>query len=135
MNVQLKSLLHEFSRFASVGLLVTALGSALIFFSYNILHLGYWGASASSYAMASVVSYYLNKRITFNANGAWKTLAPKFFLNIVCCYLVAYRVAQPVIQYFLAKSPLQENVALLLGIVLFTLLNYLGQKFFVFRAV
>jgi len=49
--------------------------------------------------------------------------------------LVAYRVAQPVIQYFLAKSPLQENVALLLGIVLFTLLNYLGQKFFVFRAV
>ena len=58
-----------------------------------------------------------------------------FVLNIAVCYLVAYGAAKPLMLRLLADaSPaLRENAAMLVGMVLFTALNYIGQRLLVFR--
>jgi hypothetical protein len=57
-----------------------------------------------------------------------------FILNIAISYFIAYGLAKPLINYFLNNKPqnIRENVALFVGMCLFTGLNYLGQRFVVF---
>ena len=61
----------------------------------------------------------------------------KFALNIIVCYLIAYSLALPLTRYALQSmhlsKPIVENVAMLVGTVLFMVINYLGQKFFAFK--
>lgn len=81
------------------------------------------------------MSFVLNKRFTFeNHASVWET-APKFVLNILVCYLLAYGIAKPLTLWICSgvSQQLAENVAMLLGMVLFTVLNYVGQRFFAFK--
>ena len=59
----------------------------------------------------------------------------RFALNIAICYLLAYGIAIPAVQWLLSSCDptLQDNVAKLIGMCLFTGFNYLGQRFFAFR--
>lgn len=58
----------------------------------------------------------------------------RFAGNILVCYLVAYGAAKPAVLWALAGAgkTLQENLAMVVGMCLFTGLNYLGQRLFVF---
>ena len=59
----------------------------------------------------------------------------KFIINITICYLVAYGIAKPLVARVLSsqKVTVQENGAMLVGMILFVILNYLGQRFFAFK--
>lgn len=126
---------NTFIRFGIVGIINTIVGMTVMFVMFNLLGCGYWVSSAANYIAGSIVSYFLNRNFTFNSTSKHsKTLVP-FVLNIVICYLIAYGVAKPFIAYVMAGAGarLQGNVALIAGTVLFIVLNYLGQRFFVFR--
>jgi hypothetical protein len=58
-----------------------------------------------------------------------------FVVNIVLCYAIAYGIAKPAVNHLLRNSPqkTRENIALFFGMCLFTGLNYLGQRFVVFK--
>lgn len=133
---RLKSLLDiHFWKFLLVGLLNTLVGSAIMFGLYNLAHWEYWPASAANYILTSILSYFLNKYFTFRSVGRdWKQVL-RFALNIAVCYLIAYRLAQPLCQWLLstADPKLKDNVSMLAGMCLFTALNYLGQRLFAFR--
>ena len=51
------------------------------------------------------------------------------------CYFIAYGLAKPLMWRLLAdhSEKLRDNAAMLTGAVLYTGLNYLGQRFFTFR--
>ena len=51
------------------------------------------------------------------------------------CYLLAYGMAKPLMMCILSETSqsIQENVAMLTGMVLFVGFNYMGQRFFVFK--
>lgn len=124
-------------KFLAVGVLNTLLSAVVMFLLYNLAQFGYWGSSAVSYLLGSVVSYILNKKFTFqNDDAVWKT-ALKFALNAAICYLLAYSIAQPVIAWLLSSMSLPQSVveqfAMLAGMALYTLFNYVGQRFFAFR--
>ncbi len=122
-------------RFLLVGVLNTLVGNGLMFLLYNLIHLGYWPSSAIGYILASIMSYCLNKRFTFRSQeSGWKP-ALRFAANIAVCYCLAYGLAQPLARLALSGQSVaaRENVAMLLGMCLFTGLNYLGQRFFAFR--
>ena len=123
-------------RFALVGVVNTLVGAAIMFVFYNVFHFGYWISSASNYVLASILSFFLNKHFTFRKKGETGQSAIRFAVNIALCYLVAYGVAKPLMRWLLSGvgQSFQENVAMLTGMVLFVGLNYLGQRFFVFRA-
>jgi hypothetical protein len=58
-----------------------------------------------------------------------------FIVNIAICYGIAYGIAKPAMNYFFKNSPqkIRENIALFTGMCLFTGINYLGQRFIVFK--
>lgn len=123
-----------FWRFILVGVVNTLFGSAIMFGFYNLLHLSYWISSAANYFFGSILSYFLNKHFTFqNKDKNTRTLV-RFAVNILCCYAIAYGAARPLVRLLLsgAGQSLQDNGAMLAGMCLFVLLNYIGQRFFAF---
>ena len=122
-------------KFLLVGVLNTLVGNGLSFLLLNLTPLGYWGSSALSYALASGMSYFLNKYYTFkNTDTGWRPVV-RFAINIAVCYGLAYGFAEPVARWLLSSATVtvRENVAMLVGMCLFTGFNYLGQRLFAFR--
>lgn len=118
-------------KFIIVGVINTLFGTAIMFGLYNLAGCSYWVSSAANYFFGSILSFVLNKRFTFQNNDTVLKTAPKFVLNIVVCYLLAYGIAKPLTLWIFSgfSQQLAENVAMLLGMVFFTALNYVGQIF------
>ena len=122
-------------KFLMVGVLNTLVGAGTMFLLYNLAGWTYWLSSAANYVVGGIVSFFLNKYFTFQNKGwSWKQVG-KFVINVSVCYVLAYGLAKPFALHLLAGQPvrLQENVAMLVGMVLYTGLNYFGQRFFAFK--
>lgn len=124
----------SFSRFIIVGIINTAVGTAVMFIAYNLLGCGYWASSALNYIIGSIVSYFLNKYFTFRDYEKGFKKIVRFVLNISICYFLAYGIAQNIVYWILSGYDLQirDNVSMITGMGLFVILNYLGQRLFVF---
>lgn len=124
-----------FLKFIVVGVINTLVGTAIMFGLYNLAGWGYWPASLANYILTSILSYVLNRHFTFrNTEKGWGPVL-RFALNILVCYTVAYGIAKPLVRWIFSgmSETIRDNLAMLAGMCLFTLLNYLGQKFFAFR--
>ncbi len=124
-----------FWKFILVGIVNTIFGTTIMFVAYNVFNFSYWISSAANYILGSILSYFLNKYFTFqNKSKNIKTIF-KFIMNISVCYLIAYGLAKPGVKLLLsdASKSVQENGAMLVGMGLFVILNYCGQRFFAFR--
>lgn len=121
-------------KFILVGILNTLVGTVIMFGLYNLADCSYWVSSAANYVIGSILSYVLNKKFTFRHRGRIAQSALRFTGNIAACYLLAYGIAKPVVRAILtdATQQVQENIAMLAGMILFTGFNYLGQRYFVF---
>lgn len=122
-------------KFLLVGVLNTLVGEGLSFLLINLTHIGLWWATAVPTALASVMSYFLNKYFTFkNTETGWRPIL-RFAINIAACYLLAYGIAIPVMQWVLSaiEPTLRDNLIKVVGMCLFVGFNYLGQRFFAFR--
>ena len=126
--------------------LVIGVGNTLISFvimqaMYALGWGGYWLSSAFAFAVTSVLSFIFNKKYSFRNQDSIKNTAWRFALVIAVCYLLAYSAARPATIWLLNKLapggilPVgNDQIAMLVGQVLFTGLNYLGQRFFAFKA-
>lgn len=122
-------------KFLIVGVINTLVGTAVMFVAYNLIHLSYWVSSAANYVIGSVVSYVLNKHFTFQNRDKSPKVLLKFIVNISVCYLLAYGLAKPLAIRLLEgmSVSVQENVAMLTGMCLFVVFNYVGQRYFAFK--
>lgn len=122
-------------KFLLVGVVNTLVGTSVMFLSYNLLHFSYWTSSAANYVIGSIVSYFLNKYFTFQQKERSVKTVFKFVANITLCYLLAYGIAKPLVRQLLSgwTVTIQENGAMVCGMGLFVVFNYLGQRFFVFK--
>lgn len=125
---------NSFIRFIAVGILNTVIGTAIMLGLYNLAGCSYWFSSAANYVIVSVLSYFLNRKFTFGYEGKLLGGGIRFAVNIAVCYVAAYGIARPLAAYALAEYGVtaRDNVAMLVGMCIFTVFNYLGQKFFVF---
>ena len=114
-------------KFLLVGVVNTLVGTAIMFGLYNVAGCSYWVASAANYVLTSILSFFLNKYFTFRSRERSVGQVVRFAANIAVCYLIAYGAAN-------ASVSTRDNVAMLAGMVFFTGLNYLGQRFFAFRS-
>lgn len=121
-------------RFLVVGIINTIVGTLIMFCLYNIFGCSYWVSSVTNYVSVSILSYILNKKYTFRYTGETFGSILKFIGNIAVCYVAAYGIAKPLMKLVMNESSvyLQENIAMLTGMVIFTVLNYIGQRYFVF---
>jgi putative flippase GtrA len=164
MNKKLKNFFDvKFLKFVLVGVINTIVGTGLVFvflnLVFNFLHpdVNFWVSSSLACIIASVMSYFLNKYFTFkNTEKGIKPII-RFALNIAACYFLAYFLAQNAVYWLITIEPFKAwatgifntdfftnlfntydnftvNVATLVAACFFTLFNYVGQRFFAFRA-
>ena len=122
-------------RFLLVGVLNTLVGAGVMFALFNLAGWPYWAATASNNLVGGVLSYFLNKHFTFqNRERSWAQVG-KFALTVAVCWVLAYGIARPLTAWALSGQAVkvQENVSMLVGMCLYTGLNYFGQRFFAFQ--
>ncbi len=133
---KLKKLFDEkLLKFILVGVVNTLVGMAIMFGLYNLAHCSYWVSSAANYILTSILSYFLNRYFTFQNRERSVGQVVRFVVNIAVCYGLAYGIAKPLCLQLLANASttVRDNVSMLVGMCLFTGLNYLGQRLFAFR--
>ncbi len=129
-------------KFIIVGVINTLVGWLAMFITLHIMdsaganhNISYWTSSAVNIIVGSIVSYILNKHFTFQSKTESKKDIGKFIINILICYVLAYGIAKPLAQlaFKSASKLLLQVISLLSGSILFTVLNYFGQRFWVFK--
>ena len=132
-----KDFIMEVIHFGLVGVINTLMGWVIMAVLYNLVHMNYWLSSGISYFIGSVFSYHANSRVTFKVENKDRGLPWRFAVNIIVCYLIAFSVAQPLMEKILAAQPkvVVDNVAMFLGMCMFIVMNFFGQKIFVFRKI
>ena len=138
---KLRALLLEPSLrwFLLIGLGNTVLSLAIQLGLYSWARLGYWASSARAFVIASLSSFYFNRKYSFRSRGAVGRDALRFAVNIAVCYLLAYGAAQPLMERVIPwlgwgwLVRWQGQITLVAGNGLFTCLNYFGQRCFAFR--
>ncbi|MGH4139888.1 GtrA family protein [Clostridium sp.] len=127
----------KFLKFLLVGVINTIFGTGIMFLLYNLSSFGYWGSSAVSYILASILSFFLNKNFTFRNRESNVKTALRFTVNIAVCYLMAYSISKPIVTRILSNISLSKSIveqfSMVFGMVLFASLNYVGQRFFAFK--
>lgn len=126
-----------FLKFIIVGVINTIVGAGVMFALYNIFHFSYWVSSIMNYVTGSIVSFFLNKYFTFKSSSFSFKEIIYFIINIAVCFFIAYSLAKPFAVYLLSgySVSVQENTAMFTGMVIFTGLNYLSQRFIVFSKI
>lgn len=122
-------------KFLFVGVLNTIFGASIMFLLYNVFKCSYWFSSCCNYIFGGILSFFLNKFFTFkNRQKSFKQII-FFIISIFICYFIAYIGARRLI-YFCLKSQNQkilDNVAMFFGMCIYTALNYIAQKFIIFK--
>lgn len=143
LYLKYKDFIMEVIHFGMVGVINTLMGWVIMAVLYNLIHMSYWVSSGISYFIGSVFSYHANAKLTFKVEERDKWLPWRFAANIIVCYLIAFTVAKP----FTARAldalglsadgrvsvALLDNIAMFLGMCFFIVMNFFGQKLFVFR--
>lgn len=122
-------------KFLLVGVGNTLLSAVLMILLEG---LGYWPSTAIAYVAGAVMSFFLNRKFTFQSEAEMGRSAIKFAINVAVCYVLAYSIAQPLGSMILGamgvKDVWLERLTKLGGMGLYTILNYFGQRFFAFQA-
>ncbi|MBY0095586.1 GtrA family protein [Mesobacillus maritimus] len=131
---------NSFFRFLLVGVINTIIGLSIMLILLNLFGWSYWLATFVGNCMGAGVSYILNRSFTFKSNINGSKGIPRFFFVILSCYIVSYSLGEIVAATIQLSSQTlsfisQDELAVLIGTVTYTLTNYIGQKTIVFRSV
>ncbi len=122
----MKRIAAQFVKYNLVGIVNTTIGFSIIF---SLMFLGVSAvlSNALGYAIGSIVSYYLNKKYTFESNENSKTQAIKFFAVLAVSYLINFAVLKWLLEF------MNPYLAQLISAVVYTLSSFLLAKFLVFK--
>ncbi|MDR3551964.1 MAG: GtrA family protein [Clostridia bacterium] len=139
---------RSFLIFLCVGAFNTVLSLGITYLLYNLFYANHfnitdcrWASSSIAYAICSVSAYILNRRFTFTHKGPILQSILRFALVISVCYVIANVATKPLTEFLLdllrlntvVSDKVVGYIAILVAQVIFTALNYLGQRFFAFK--
>lgn len=143
LYIRYKDFIMEVIHFGMVGVINTLMGWGIMAVLYNLIRMNYWLSSGISYFIGSVFSYHANAKVTFKVEHKDKWLPWRFAFNIIVCYLISFSVAKPLVARLIDLSGLAdqaalsrklfENIAMIFGMCIFIVMNFFGQKLFVFK--
>ena len=125
---------QKFLKFLAVGIVNTIVGAGVMFLLFNVFKVSYWISSVCNYIVGGIVSFFLNKFFTFkNKKKSFKQVV-LFIVTLTVCYFIAYIAAKEIVYFIFLNSTekTKGNIALFLGMCLYTGLNYIGLRFIVF---
>lgn len=123
--------LGKLVRFAAVGVLNTAIGLGIIYLLQIGLKQDYRFANAVGYTLGIINSFVLNRIWTFrNRDNRIARQGVRFLLSAGICWLIQLGF----LTFMVEVVRLHENLAQPAGMVVYTGLNYLANRFFVFKS-
>lgn len=129
----------EFIIFLVIGLVNTIFAMAVTYSIYNLLHLGYYVSSFTGTFSAAVLGFFLNRKITFSSDCKILSSMIKFFTVILLSYVIAFTLSHKLFLYIFSVVNLNlsisiiEQIAILFAQIIFTLINFTGQKLWTFK--
>lgn len=129
----------EFIIFLVIGLVNTIFAMAVTYSIYNLLHLGYYISSFTGTFSAAVLGFFLNRKITFSSDCKILLSMIKFFTVILLSYVIAFTLSHKLFLYIFSVVNLNlsisiiEQIAILFAQIIFTLINFTGQKLWTFK--
>ena len=125
---------NELVKFLIVGILNTIIGASIMFIAYNFFKLNYWVSTSLNYIVAGTFSFFANKKFTFESEGKVFQKIIFFILTLIICYFVAFNLSKKMIAFIdINDIELKENISMVVGMVIYTVLNFILQKQIVFR--
>lgn len=125
---------NELVKFLIVGVLNTIIGASIMFAAYNLMGLNYWVSTSLNYIIAGIFSFFANKKITFKSEGKTFQKIILFIMTLVFCYFIAFYLSKKIMIFInINNIKLKENVSMVLGMIIYTALNFILQKKVVFR--
>ena len=125
---------NELIKFLMVGVLNTIIGASIMFVAYNLMGLSYWVSTSLNYIIAGIFSFFANKKFTFKSEGKTFQKIILFITTLVFCYFIAFYLSKQITFFIdISNKKLKENISMLLGMVIYTVLNFILQKKVVFR--
>lgn len=128
MLLQHEGLVH-FIRFLIVGGISTAMNYA-VFFILLGLSMQYQWASACGFMAGVIVGFPLNKAWTYRASS---TMTTSVFYSYIAVYLASLIINVAAITMLVDLMHIEPRIANLVTIIITTVANFLGTKFWVFR--
>lgn len=128
---------HTFIRFLMVGVANTMVGLSMMYIFLHLADLSYWLSTFLGNSVGAIVSFFLNRSFTFNSQSSIVKSMVRFVFVILLCYFISYSLGRNIVEWVLRNSQLLEriktDIAVLFSTGLYTVLNYLLQKLFVFK--
>lgn len=128
---------YSFIRFILVGIVNTIVGLSFMYLFLHVAGFSYWLSTFLGNSIGACVSFLLNRNFTFKSQNSVVGSAFRFVIVILCCYFISYDIGKKFTEWALNMLPfsfgnLTTDLAVLVGTGLYTVLNYFGQKLFVF---
>ncbi|MFD2682191.1 GtrA family protein [Bacillus seohaeanensis] len=130
--------INPFVKFLLVGLVNTFVGLSVIFILLTLLEQSYWLSTFSGNGVGAFVSYLLNRKFTFESNVPHVKGGLRFILIVFSSYVISYYTSFVLASWFTELFSFtffltQKELAVVGGTVLYTVTNFLGQKYIVFK--
>lgn len=110
--------------------------TGLMFLLYNLGICDDHVAPLINYGLGGIIWYFGNVKLVFKQKQT-PALVIRFILEIIVCYLLCYYILSPrICRLFvrkLASTAAKDNIRMAVGSVVYAIVNYFGQRFFVFR--
>ena len=138
---------RAFALYLVVGVLNFIFCTALMFFLYNVCGFSEHVAPIINYGLGSLIWYLGCEYIVFPGRPHTVQLVTRFAVEVVICYVISYYLlAAPIanwaLQYeqvydfftFGGGAKVTANCEMASGSLVYALINYFGQRFFVFTS-
>jgi putative flippase GtrA len=122
--------MKQLLRFATVGVVNTGLGYAVIFACMYIAGLDAVVSNVLGYAVGLVASYVLNRTYTFRSAAK----APTEIVRFLSIFLLAYLANLGTLLVLIRQAGMHEGVAQAVAGVVYFVLSFVLNKYYVFRA-
>jgi putative flippase GtrA len=108
-----------------IGVINTLIGVGSMFIFLNFLHMNYWEGTFTGNFLGFTSSFFLNKSFTFKNKDNYGKTFIKFIFAFVISYTIAYFIGSLISG--------NKNISAIVGSVIYSLINYTLQRFFVFK--
>lgn len=132
----------QFIKYAVVGVMNTLVTLIIIFVCKSLMGVNEYVANALGYVGGLINSFMWNRTWVFHAGSGWKRQAVRFGLGFAICYALQFAIVWTLTERTPYGNMVWDiygfsisgyGVATLIGMVAYTLANFVYNKLFAFK--
>lgn len=122
--------IKQFFRFCGVGAINTVVSLIIIFILSEVFNTHFITANIFGYLIGVILGFVLHKTLTFKDTS---TKTKKQFIQFISVFFATYVLQLAALTLFINILGIFEFAAQILAAGVYTLLNFMGNRFFTFK--